>query len=48
MSQIFYTLQINAISACYEIKVNDIPLYADLEGKPTAVEFPINPLLINM
>ncbi len=47
MNQTYYTLQINAISACFDIKINDIPLYADNEGKPTSVEFPINHLLIN-
>ncbi len=46
MNQTYYSLQINTISACFDIKINDIPLYADRQGKPTAVEFPINHLLI--
>lgn len=47
MNQTYYTLQINTISACFDIKINDIPLYFDNQGKPTAAEFPINHLLIN-
>lgn len=46
LNQPVYTLQIDTISACYEIKVNDIPLYAESEGSPTAVELPINHLLL--
>lgn len=47
MTQHYYTLQINAISASFDIKINDIPLYIDSDGKPTAVELPINHLLIS-
>lgn len=47
MNQNFYTIQIDSISACFNVKINDIPLYADDEGKPTSAEFPINHLLVN-
>ncbi|MES2590336.1 MAG: hypothetical protein V4608_00535 [Bacteroidota bacterium] len=46
MNQTFYTLQINAISTCFEIKVNDIPLHTESTGYSTAVEIPINHLLV--
>lgn len=46
LNQAFYTLQINSISACHEIKVNDIPLYSESTGTPTAVELPVNHLLL--
>ncbi len=46
MNQTHYTLQINTVSACFEIKVNDIPLLTEETGKPNAVELPINHLLL--
>lgn len=46
LKQAFYTLQINTVSAGFEIKVNDIPLHAESEGSPTSVELPINHLLL--
>ncbi len=42
-----YTLKINTMAACFEIKVNDIPLHAERMGAETAVEMPINHLLLN-
>ena len=47
MAHSLYTLQINCISACFEIKVNDIPLYAERKGKPTSVELPLNHFLLS-
>ncbi len=46
MNQIYYTLQIDVTSVCYDIKINDIPLHNDTEGYPTTVELPINHLLL--
>ncbi len=46
MNQTFYSLQINTVSACFDIKVNDIPLHTEDDGNPTAVELPINHLLL--
>ena len=46
MNKPLHTLQINSISACFEIKINDIPLYTERKGKPTSAEIPINHLLI--
>lgn len=47
MNKPLYTFQINSISACFEIKINDIPLYNERKGKPTSAEIPVNHLLIN-
>ncbi len=46
MNQIYYSLQVDAISAGYDIRINDIPVYADPNGNPVSVEFPINHFLI--
>jgi hypothetical protein len=47
MSQPLFTIQIDTISACFELKVNDIHLYSERKGRSTSTEIPINHLLIS-
>ena len=46
MNQTVYTLQVDSISACFEIKINDVPLYNERKGNPTKTEIPISHLLV--
>jgi hypothetical protein len=46
MNQTVYTLQVDVISACFEVKVNDVPLYGDKKGNPTKAEIPFSHLLV--
>jgi hypothetical protein len=46
MNQTLFTLQLDMISSCFDIKINDLPLHTERKGRATSIEFPINHLLI--